>query len=128
MSFNLHWHRQTQMRSKLRERLRDVALSLVVKPKGLTSIYKLFLECGIVSSQRDFARRCNVSNTTISAWLREGEAINARADTIKKISDFVLPHLRRLHGSDYTVEELADTLLGKGSGLRDELVDMLKGK
>jgi hypothetical protein len=127
MSLNMRWHRQASMKDRLREHVRDTALTLAIRPGALRGIYRLLKECDIVSSQRDMARQCNVSNTTISAWLREGDDINARADTIKKISDFVMPHLRKLHGSDYTVEELAATLVGPGSGLRDELVEMLEG-
>jgi transcriptional regulator with XRE-family HTH domain len=128
MSFNMHWHQREKMRDKFRKHVRDTALSLVIKPEGLAGIYKLLRECDVVSSRRDFARKAGVSSPTIDAWINDGENIDAKASTLRKISNFIMPHLQRLHGSDYSIEELADTLLGKGSGLRDELVDMLKGE
>lgn len=126
MSFNMHWHKRAKMEKRLRENIKS-AWQVTIRPKAFSNIYRLLKKFEIVSSRRDLARKCGVSSTTIDDWLNEPDEINAQMKTLEKVSEFILPHLARLH-RDYDERELADELLGEGTPLRRDFIEALRGK
>jgi hypothetical protein len=107
---NIHYHRRAAMRERLRERLRD-SLEILIDPEGLYGIYHLFREWGIVDSKLDFAHKTGVNRETIRTLLSKEHDVGASLGTIRKISEFVLPYLMNDIYPDYSIEELARTLL-----------------
>lgn len=115
---NVHYHKQTRMRDRLRDKVKG-ALEVTIDPDGLHGIYRLFREYGIVDSKLDFARQCGVNRETIRRLLSKKHDVSASLESIRRISDFVLPHLEWIY-PNYSTEELARTLLAKGDSKRKQ--------
>jgi len=120
---NMHWHKRHEMKNRLAERVRG-AVRVTIDPKQLQAIFTLLRTEGVVSSRRDFARKCGISSTTVDDWLNEPDRIDSKMSTLEQVSKFVLPHLQRAWDMDE--DELAEALLGEDSPMRNDLKKALR--
>lgn len=115
---NTRWHKRRKMRERLEKNI-ESSLKLSIDPNEFDKIYTTLKTQGVVSSRRDLARQAGVSSTTIDSWL-SAKNVNAKTDTIEKLTKFCLPHLQKAW-RNYSEGDFLDMILSKNKTLRRDM-------